>query len=122
MKLEFCFLCGKKIGNGKGVGPVCGATVGNGPNDHRHKFAKTQFLKTKMAARGLGIMVGHDFEVREIFCMPLNHPTPASLEQELKIKALKKYFYQTVFYSLSGPEQRELVQHLYEDKDEEGAA
>lgn len=117
MKLDFCILCGKKIKSGKGVGPVCGSDVGAGPNTHRHSFAKIQFSKTIISARGMGIVTSHDAKIGEIFCLNVNHPNPSSMDQELKIRALKKYFYQMVYYSLSGQEQRELMQRLYEDKD-----
>ncbi len=122
MKIDICCICGKPIKSKKGIGPTCSKEVGHGPNTHRAKFAKKQFMNTVMESRKMELLVGYDFDVPKLFCAPLDFPKLPDFEQELKIKKLQKYFYQAVYHSLSGPEQRELVRQLYEDKSSEDEA
>lgn len=116
MKLDVCCVCGKELKkNQTGVGPECIGKVGNGPNPQKAKFSRTQFFTNVIKARELGLLLSYDFTSKHFFCVPSNYPVLPNLDQDLMIKKLKRYFYRTLYHSISGPEQHELVKHLYED-------
>jgi hypothetical protein len=122
MKTNICCVCGKKIKGSKGIGPTCSKEVGKGPNKHRSDFSKKRFTQVVVDSRKMGLLIGYDFDALEFFCFTIDHPKPPTLDQELRMNSLSKYFYQAVYYSLSAEEQREFVQQLYADKSSEDAA
>lgn len=107
-----------KRSNKEGIDQICSGKIGEGPNPHKVKFATTQFDILKKKANRMGIMVGDDFEAKTIFCFLPTYPSDKKpdLDQSLIIRRVKTYFYKAIYYSLNGPEQHELIRHLYEDK------
>ncbi|MBX2986750.1 MAG: hypothetical protein KF802_02535 [Bdellovibrionaceae bacterium] len=113
MKIDFCIVCGKDLTKHQGVGPVCKAVVGTGPNEYLAKRAKQEFVKARMESRGTGVIINENFEHSDLFCW-INQPVPTT-DQLLLVRKLNRYFYKAVFYSATSQEQVALIQDLYEE-------